>query len=645
MNCPECHFDNPDSHRFCGMCGALVVARPSAETTAPVPESPAPRAAEEPATQESKTDNGRRPFIVQSTAHDTTSQVTRVAVTPTMGSSTHSNYPPVTLRSEVEDVYHGDYLPQPIVAPVDPEDEPLFSGETIHVVKTPEEREREEWARLAEAEREDSLPSVSAPVAGSVLGLTAPIAERREEIHEEPSEPVWNPYHEPQVSAPVSGSMLGLTAPIAESSHPSGLYAEEPAEPEPLSNPLHEPVQTEARSGSYLQFGNEEQERTTDVSGPSFLGLGAPDQDYLYEEPRSSHARRNLLLLVLVVFAVLGVLEWRASTNGESTNPIDVLHIKLPKKKGQGEAVVVPPGTNAPGSQASGNDTTAANNGKPDLIAEPNHPAAQPANPPADNAAATKTDSQPASPSTTASNASAPAPAANPPVTGLNDGVPSKAPMTKSAANAKTAETPTDTTSPSAATPPDNPPPQTPVPAKSSSAKAPAIAKPAPAASKPVETAALSKKPAKPAAKDEAAANTGGDASLAAGAFELHKGIAAGPTAEGRTWLWRAMSKGNGQAPVLLADMYAQGKGVTKDCEQAVLLLKAASKKPNPAARAKLGSMYATGQCLPKDRVEAYRWTHAALQANPGSEWLEKNQESLLQEMTAAERRRASIIK
>ena len=142
MNCPECHFDNPDSHRFCGMCGALVVARPSAETTAPVPESPAPRAAEEPATQESKTDNGRRPFIVQSTAHDTTSQVTRVAVTPTMGSSTHSNYPPVTLRSEVEDVYHGDYLPQPIVAPVDPEDEPLFSGETIHVVKTPEERER-----------------------------------------------------------------------------------------------------------------------------------------------------------------------------------------------------------------------------------------------------------------------------------------------------------------------------------------------------------------------------------------------------------------------------------------------------------------------------------------------------------------------
>ena len=105
------------------------------------------------------------------------------------------------------------------------------------------------------------------------------------------------------------------------------------------------------------------------------------------------------------------------------------------------------------------------------------------------------------------------------------------------------------------------------------------------------------------------------------------------------------MSKGNGQAPVLLADMYAQGKGVTKDCEQAVLLLKAAAKKPNPAARSKLASMYATGQCLPKDRVEAYRWTKSALEANPGSEWLEKNQETLYQEMTAAERRRAAIIK
>ena len=266
MNCPECHFDNPDSHRFCGMCGALVVAmRPRQKRPRPYLNPGTPSRGR---TGDTGKQNGQRTTSVhcESTAHDTTSQVTRVAVTPTMGSSTHSNYPPVTLRSEVEEVYHGDYLPQPIVAPVDPEDEPLFSGETIHVVKTPEERARRMGATGRGRARRLSAKRECAGC-GFGAGLTAPIAERREEIHEEPSQPVCGIRITKlgRRSAPVSGSMLGLTAPIAESSHPSGLYAEEPAEPEPLSNPLHEPVQTEARSGSYLQFGNEEQERITDV--------------------------------------------------------------------------------------------------------------------------------------------------------------------------------------------------------------------------------------------------------------------------------------------------------------------------------------------------------------------------------------------
>ena len=135
------------------------------------------------------------------------------------------------------------------------------------------------------------------------------------------------------------------------------------------------------------------------------------------------------------------------------------------------------------------------------------------------------------------------------------------------------------------------------------------------------------------------------DVSLSAGSFELRKGVQAGATAEGRTWLWRAMSRGNGEAPVLLADMYAQGNGVTKDCEQAVILLKAASKNANPHARSKMGSMYATGQCVPRDRVEAYRWMHSALQLNPASEWLQRIQKTLWDEMSAVERERAPVYR
>jgi hypothetical protein len=164
------------------------------------------------------------------------------------------------------------------------------------------------------------------------------------------------------------------------------------------------------------------------------------------------------------------------------------------------------------------------------------------------------------------------------------------------------------------------------------------------AASIPTNTSVMTAKhqPAKENPSNAIMPSTGADASLTAGSFELLEGVQAGATAEGRTWLLRAMSKGNGVAPVLLADMYAQGNGVAKDCEQAVLLLKTASKNANPHARSQLGSMYATGQCVPRDRVEAYRWMHSALQVDPGRERLKRNQETLWKEMDAGERQRAS---
>lgn len=57
---------------------------------------------------------------------------------------------------------------------------------------------------------------------------------------------------------------------------------------------------------------------------------------------------------------------------------------------------------------------------------------------------------------------------------------------------------------------------------------------------------------------------------------------------EAAKWLWKAVAKQNTTADVLLADLYMTGDGVTKSCDQARLLLNAASQKGATEAAEKL---------------------------------------------------------
>jgi hypothetical protein len=59
-------------------------------------------------------------------------------------------------------------------------------------------------------------------------------------------------------------------------------------------------------------------------------------------------------------------------------------------------------------------------------------------------------------------------------------------------------------------------------------------------------------------------------------------------------WLWAAVRKGNTTAEVELAELYLTGDGVTKNCEQAHILLLAAS-KGNASARQKLHEVLGYG--------------------------------------------------
>ena len=103
---------------------------------------------------------------------------------------------------------------------------------------------------------------------------------------------------------------------------------------------------------------------------------------------------------------------------------------------------------------------------------------------------------------------------------------------------------------------------------------------------------------------------------------------------------WRATANDNPDAPVELANRYLWSKGVPRGCEKAMLLLQSAAAKANVRARNRLASMYAIGTCVPRDRIQAYRWLESALSADPHNEWALQNRDLTLRQMTAEERSR-----
>jgi hypothetical protein len=64
---------------------------------------------------------------------------------------------------------------------------------------------------------------------------------------------------------------------------------------------------------------------------------------------------------------------------------------------------------------------------------------------------------------------------------------------------------------------------------------------------------------------------------------------------EAAQWLWKAVGKGNPAATIVLSDLYLRGDGVPKSCDQARLLLDAASRKGVKAAADRLRDLQAFG--------------------------------------------------
>lgn len=66
-------------------------------------------------------------------------------------------------------------------------------------------------------------------------------------------------------------------------------------------------------------------------------------------------------------------------------------------------------------------------------------------------------------------------------------------------------------------------------------------------------------------------------------------------SAEASKWLWKSIAKQNSQATLLLADLYLKGDGVSKNCDQARVLLDSAARKGMAGAGERLRNLQAFG--------------------------------------------------
>ncbi len=357
---------------------------------------------------------------------------------------------------------------------------------------------------------------------------------------------------------------------------------------------------------------------TSTIVGPSFLGLSdapqvTPDitESEVAEVPARSHWRLWLAAAVVLVFAALGVMEWRSQVNQTDSGPVQMIKMKIRNWRHG-----APPPAREPSSPAASTDT----NSKPEIqVQEQPKPAGPDQTGAAPGAAATNANTNTANPAPQGA-------AVNPPAT--------PAPGSKSNAPAQPAAAAGAGSASQSLSQPSG----TPAPAAKDNTTGQATTAPSKPVSSPKTAQSPGEKPAPSHRTDQAEDQEVTVRQIVPGADEMAKAKNASDSAAEAAWLWKAMATGNPDAPIQLADMYVKGDGVPRSCEQALVLLKTAAAKENARARNRLASMYATGNCVQRNRVEAYRWLSSALAANPNSQWAQQNRDLIWRQMTPDER-------
>ena len=93
--------------------------------------------------------------------------------------------------------------------------------------------------------------------------------------------------------------------------------------------------------------------------------------------------------------------------------------------------------------------------------------------------------------------------------------------------------------------------------------------------------------------------------------------------------------------PVVEAQKYIYGRGVSQDCDHGLRILKPAANQGNPKAMVEMGALYSAGLCTPHDLPTAYRWFALALRKDPSNDSIQTDLQKLWGEMTQPERQLA----
>ncbi len=320
------------------------------------------------------------------------------------------------------------------------------------------------------------------------------------------------------------------------------------------------------------------------VSGPSFLGLSGPargteDVTYLFDEEQPTRTYWRFVLLLLIL-GVVGGLAWLRYT-GSGRSWLASWVNQRPTAPVQ--AVQQPPPATAPGQavQQPPPPTTPAQNSAP-----PQQPSA----------------GTPANGQVGAQN-----PPANPPKeTDLTPGT------TQSAGSSPGQATANQESNASQGQP---------------SSKNQPSTNAVEAASKPPEPSPAEAN----AAKNETSTDQPDTGEEAPAAKEKPARVKPAPTP----------TVNPDDALVENAEKYLYGRGVSQNCDRALVSLRAAAGRENARARSLLGTMYATGHCVAKDLPNAYRWFALASRQQSDNMWIQRNLEMIWREMTPQERQLA----
>jgi len=160
----------------------------------------------------------------------------------------------------------------------------------------------------------------------------------------------------------------------------------------------------------------------------------------------------------------------------------------------------------------------------------------------------------------------------------------------------------TDTPPPPAAVPPGATSQELP-PSATTEAPATSAPLPEPTGNPPANGAAVPPPAERPSSGDHAASAPpstppkadSGDAEFAQAERYLRDKSGPGSSAAAANSLWAAVKKGNVSAEIALADLYARGDGVTKNCDQARVLLRAAAEKGSSIASQQLAQIVRSG--------------------------------------------------